>query len=366
VTGSVAGADPGEQFGIYLHVPFCAHRCDYCSFAAWDDRADLVGRYLEALEVELGRALATRPGPVTSVFVGGGTPSQVPAPALAAIISRVPLAPGAEVTVEVNPEDASAALFEAWAAGGVNRVSFGVQSFVPQVLESLGRRHRPETVPAAVAAARDAGLASFNLDVIYGAAGETLDDWRRTVEGVLELDPPHISAYALTVEAGTPLANEPHRHPDDDHQAACYQMADEMFVAAGLQWYEISNWSRPGHKCRHNQLYWAGGEYLGVGCSAHSHRNGRRWWNVRTPDRYIDLVLAGDDVVAGSEELDEEDRRLEGLQLALRTDRGVPLGVLSDDDLGGVLDGLVDRRGDRLVLSRRGRLLANEVAMRLQ
>jgi putative oxygen-independent coproporphyrinogen III oxidase len=366
VTRAAVGPDPTEPFGVYLHIPFCAHRCDYCSFAAWDDRHDLVGRYLEALDAELGRWLDSLPGPVTSVFVGGGTPSQVPAPALAGVLSRIPLAAGAEVTVEVNPEDATPELFEAWVAGGVNRVSFGVQSVVPHVLESLGRRHRPEVVPGAVAAARAAGMETFNVDIIYGAAGETVSDWRRTVEGVLELDPPHVSAYALTVEPGTPLAAEPHRHPDDDHQAACYQLVDDLLGQAGLSWYEISNWARPGHECRHNQLYWSGGDYVGIGCSAHSHRAGRRWWNVRTPDRYADLALGGGDVTAGSERLDADARRIEGLQLAVRTLGGVPAGALSDDDVSGVLDGLLEQRGERLVLTRRGRLLANEVALRLR
>jgi putative oxygen-independent coproporphyrinogen III oxidase len=355
-----------EAFGVYVHVPFCRHRCDYCAFATWDDRHHLTAAYLHALEADLEAVVASMPRPATSVFVGGGTPSMVGAGVLGALIASVPLADGAEVTVEVNPEDATVPLFEAYVDAGVNRISFGVQSFSPTVLSALGRRHRPETVEPAVSAARTAGIDNVNVDLIYGAAGETADDWRRTVDDALALEPSHVSAYALTVEAGTPLADQPARHPDDDDQAAKYVVVHEAMEAAGLQWYEISNWASPGRECRHNQLYWSQGEYLGVGCSAHSHLNGRRWWNIRTPERYIDAVEAGRAPVAGEESLDPDDRRVEGLQLALRTSAGVPATALSPEEVDGVLDGLVERRGQHLVLTVPGRLLANEVAVRLR
>jgi putative oxygen-independent coproporphyrinogen III oxidase len=352
--------------GVYVHVPFCSHRCDYCSFAAWDDRNDLMARYVACLGRELDEAAAGLTTPITSVFVGGGTPSLLSGMDMAALVARLPLAEGAEVTVEVNPEDASDALFDSYLAAGVTRLSFGVQSMVPHVLASLGRRHDPPAVPAAVAAARRAGFTSFNLDLIYGAAGESIDDWRSTLEQALDLQPPHVSAYALTVEAGTPLALDAARHPDDDDQATKYLMTDDAMTAAGMSWYEISNWAMAGHECRHNQLYWSQGDYVGTGCSAHSHVAGRRWWNVRTPERYMDAIEAGTDRVAGFEELDDDARRLELLQLQIRTVGGVPTGSLRPDDLAGVLDGLVVPRGDRLVLTVAGRLLANEVAMRLE
>ena len=355
----------GAGFGVYVHVPFCSHRCDYCSFAAWDDRSALMDRYVTSLGRELDAVAVEMPVPATSVFVGGGTPSLLPGRDMASLLARVPLAAGAEVTVEVNPEDACDALFDHYLAAGVTRVSFGVQSMASHVLTSLGRRHDPPSVPAAVAAARRAGFASFNLDLIYGAAGESVDDWRRTLDMALALEPPHVSAYALTVEAGTPLASDRSRHPDDDDQATKYLMADEAMNAAGMPWYEISNWAAPGHQCRHNQLYWSQGDYLGAGCSAHSHMHGRRWWNLRTPERYMAAIDGGGDHVAGAEELDDEHRRLEGLQLAVRTAAGVPVGSLLPDDVGGVLDGLVAQNGDRLVLTVAGRLLANEVALRL-
>jgi len=365
--GHASGAAPATGGpGIYLHIPFCAHRCDYCSFAAWDDRHHLTDAYLAALATELDWVLAGLGAPVTSVFVGGGTPSQVPAPALSALLGRIPLAPGAEVTVEVNPEDAGGELFATYCAAGVNRVSLGVQSMVPEVLASLGRRHRSSAVGPAVAAARSAGIGQVSCDLIYGAAGESITQWRRTLDAVVALGPDHISAYALTVEAGTPLADAPSRHPDDDDQAAKYRLADAVLTQAGMANYEISNWAVPGAECRHNQLYWAQGEYWGVGCGAHSHVGGRRWWNVRTPERYVALVERGDAPEAGSEQLSDPERVLEGLQLAVRTRAGVPAAALSADDATGVLAPLVEHDGDRLRLTLDGRLLANEVAIRLR
>ena len=348
-------------FGVYVHVPFCARRCDYCAFATWTDRHHLMAAYVDACRAELA---ADPPPPATSVFVGGGTPSQLPGASLAGLLAAVDRVPGAEVTVECNPEDVTDALLACYRAAGVTRLSFGVQSMVPAVLAGLGRSHRPEAVTAAVARAGRAGFSSFNVDLIYGAAGESPDDWRRTVEAVLALDPPppHVSAYALTVEPGTALAGDPGRHPDDDDQADKYLLAEDLLTAAGLASYEISNWARPGHECRHNRLYWSGGDYRGVGCAAHSHRAGRRWWNVRTPERYIALMGEGRSPVAGEEVLGPEERRREALQLALRTHDGVPAGALDTDGL----DGLVAVREDRVVLTPHGRLLANEVSTRLR
>ncbi len=268
------------------------------------------------------------------------------------MVASLPLAAGAEVTVECNPDDVTAALLATYRAAGVNRLSFGVQSMVPHVLAALGRTHDPDNVRRGVALARDAGFDTFNLDIIYGTVGESLADWEHTVRSVLALEPPHVSAYGLTVEAGTPLALDPARYPDDDDQAAKYEVADTLLAEAGLASYEISNWARPGHECRHNLVYWSQGDYLGFGCAAHSHRAGRRWWNVRTPERYIGLVRAGLPAEAAGEDLDAETRRLEGLQLALRTRDGVPHSALAVDDLP---DGLVEPDGDRVVLTRAGR-----------
>jgi putative oxygen-independent coproporphyrinogen III oxidase len=346
-------------FGVYVHIPFCAQRCDYCAFATWTDRHHLQQAYMDALLADVRRAELPA---VTSVFVGGGTPTLVDPHLLAAVLRAVPTVDGAEVTVECNPDDVTVELMRVYADAGVNRVSIGVQSMVPHVLQALGRTHDPANVRAAVAAVRAAGIPTFNLDLIYGGAGESLDDWRTTLEGALELEPSHVSAYALTVEAGTPLFDEPHRHPDDDDLADKYELADDLLVAAGRVNYEVSNWALPGHECRHNVLYWQQGDYLGFGSAAHSHRAGRRWWNLRTPERYLGAVERGETTEAAGESLDAETQRVEGLQLRLRMRDGVPADAL---DLDG-LDGLVEVSDGTARLTRTGRLLANEVSLRIR
>lgn len=353
-------------FGVYVHIPFCARRCDYCAFATWTDRGHLTDAYLEALRTDIARAVASGELPdSTSVFFGGGTPSLVDPAALMAVLAEIPRVQGAEVTVECNPDTVDRELLDTYVAGGVDRISLGVQSMVPSVLAALGRSHDPEAVSRAVGLARASGLRSFNLDLIYGGAGETLVEWEQTLDAAIALDPPHVSAYALTVEAGTPLAADEARHPDDDDQADKYLLAEERLSAVGLANYEISNWARPGHTCRHNELYWAQGEYLGFGCAAHSHRDGRRWWNVRTPERYVEAVAEDRPTEAAGESLEPERRRVEGLQLALRTAEGVPADSLGADDRE-LLDGLLVERDGRLRLTVEGRLLANEVAVRLR
>ncbi len=359
---------PGEAavpFGVYVHVPFCRFRCDYCAFATYTDRDHLMERYVDACVAQLARAGDDGPFPAaTSVFFGGGTPSRLPADELARLLDAVPRAAAAEVTVECNPEDASPERLLAYRRAGVTRMSFGVQSTAPHVLAGLGRRHGTDALEAVAAAVSSAGFATWNLDLIFGGPGETDADWRRTLDDVLSLaePPPHVSAYALTVEPGTPLAGDPARHPDDDVQADRYEAADRALADAGLAWEEVSNWARPGHRCRHNQLYWHQGDYLGVGSAAHAHRSGHRWWNLRTPERYVAAVEAGTSIVAGEEWLRPEQRATEALALALRTADGVPSEALPDTP---ELRGLVERRDGRAVLTVAGRLLANEVTARL-
>jgi oxygen-independent coproporphyrinogen-3 oxidase len=238
---------------------------------------------------------------------------------------------------------------------------------VPHVLAALGRTHDPAAVERAVDFARAAGFDNFNVDLIYGAAAESPADWQVTLDAALGLDPPHVSAYALTVEPGTPLAQRigagELSGPDDDDQAEKYLAADTALSLGGRPWYEISNWARPGWECRHNLLYWAQGEYLGIGCAAHGHTPlGRRWWNVRTPDRYIALVGEGASAEAGHEVLDGPDRDGEAVMLALRTRHGVPNSPVAE---GLVADGLAEHDGERVVLTATGRLLANEATARL-
>jgi oxygen-independent coproporphyrinogen-3 oxidase len=358
------GASAGSGLGIYVHVPFCASRCDYCAFATWTGISHLAATYVDACLSELRSAYEAGIGKATTVFFGGGTPSQLPAEELARLLKAISRENAAEVTVECNPEDVTASLLSAYCSAGVTRISLGVQSLAPHVLAGLGRRHGPEAVPRAVAAVGEAGFSTFSVDLIYGARPESDRDWAATVQGVLALEPqpPHVSAYALQAEPGTPLWRDLERHPDDDVQARRYEIADDLLEAAGLSWYEISNWSRPGHECRHNQNYWRQGEYLGIGCAAHSHLAGRRFWNIRTPERYIAAISSKSSPVAGEERLDTEASLIEALELAIRTRDGVEAGALPDDE---ALAGLIERRHGRAVLTRRGRLLANEVACRL-
>ena len=233
------------------------------------------------------------------------------------------------------------------------------------MLAGLGRRHVPHAAETIAAAVHAAGFTTWNLDLIFGAATESDGDWAATLDHVLALDhpPPHLSAYGLTVEPGTPLAADPARHPDDDVEARRYEHAEAVLTAAGYAWEEISNWARPGHECRHNHLYWEQGDYVGIGSAAHSHRDGTRWWNVRTPDRYIDAVEAGRSPEAGREELTPDQRQFEALSLSLRTPRGVPWDGLERPE---ELEGLVEDVDGRAVLTVRGRLLANEVSARIR
>ena len=347
------------MFGAYLHVPFCLKRCDYCAFATWDDRSHLIDRYVAGLRREIVDAHIE---PVDTVFFGGGTPSLLTPALLSSILGELEIVDGAEVTVECNPDTVDHDKLAGYRDAGVTRISLGVQSMVPHVLAALGRTHDPGNVYRAVDDINAVGFDTFNVDLIYGTVGESLEDWTRTLRDALALEPPHVSAYGLTVEAGTPLAADASRHPDDDVQADMYLAADDALVDAGLQSYEISNWARAGHECRHNLLYWLQGDYRGFGCAAHSHEGGRRFWNVRTPERYLDLVERGEQPLGGEELLDTATRALEREQLALRMREGASADALSLDGL----DGLVERRGRRVVLTRAGRLLANEVALRLR
>ncbi len=357
---SEGGVAAGSPFGIYLHVPFCESRCDYCAFATWTDRHHLIEDYLAACLTQATNVAQELP-PITSVFVGGGTPNLVPAELLMEVFDPLPIAPDAEFTVECNPDEVTVEQMAVYAAAGVNRISLGVQSMVPHVLDALGRRHDPPNVRRAVEIVRSVGIARLNLDLIYGGVGESEDDWRRSLTDALDLRPDHVSAYALTVEPGTPLADDPARHPDDDVQADKYLVADDLLTSAGLTNYEISNWARPGEECRHNLLYWSQGEYLGLGVAAHSHVAGRRFWSIRTPERFVAAIAAGENVEAGDEQLDPDAAELEGLQLALRTRDGVPAETVPDE-----VRHLVDVGSDgRARLTRDGRLLANEVAVRL-
>ncbi len=369
---------------LYLHVPFCATRCGYCDFntytAAELGSAPGASReaYLAAARAELQlavRVLGERE--VSTVFVGGGTPTLLAADELVGLLEAagavLPLAEGAEVTTECNPESVDEAYLNALVAGGFNRISFGMQSARGHVLRVLERRHTPGRVADVVGWARTAGFGSISLDLIYGTPGESLDDWRASLDVALANEPDHISAYALIVEDGTRLATQIRRGqvdaPDDDDQADKYELADQVLTQAGLGWYELSNWSRPGHECRHNLAYWRGAPWWGIGPGAHSHVAGVRWWNVKHPRSYASALSEDRSPAAAREVLDAETRRVERVLLESRLVDGLDLGVLTATErarLPGLVDqGLVAAGDTRLTLSLRGRLLADAVVREL-
>jgi putative oxygen-independent coproporphyrinogen III oxidase len=322
-----------RQRAAYVHVPFCRRVCPYCDFAVVAGREDLAPRYTAALLAEI-RGAEPFPAPLGTVSVGGGTPTGLAPDALAAVLwavaGRFSLAPGAEVSVEANPEDWSPPLAEGLAAAGYTRVSLGAQSFDPGVLAALGRQHRPEQAAAAVGAARRAGFASVGLDLIYGTPGESEASWRASVSRALETGIDHLSAYALTVERGTPLSRAVATGapaPDADRQADRYEEAARLAGEAGLVRYETSNFARAGHACVYNLVVWAGGEYEGFGAGAHRHRAGSRTWNVRRVDRYVERLEAGDSPVVGGEAPGPWQREQDRLVLGLRRAAGVEMGL---------------------------------------
>ncbi|MFM8304241.1 MAG: radical SAM family heme chaperone HemW [Actinomycetota bacterium] len=359
--------------GVYVHVPFCATRCDYCAFTTWTDRAHLIDDYVEACITDVLRQRATGElAAATTVYFGGGTPSLVDAEQLMRVLAAIPRAPGAEVTVECNPDSVDADAMRVYRDHGVTRVSLGVQSTQPHVLAALGRTHDRANVERAVAAVHSAGIPSLNLDVIVGSAGESAEDFDTTLTDVLAFDPAHVSVYGLTVEPGTALerrvATGDLDPPDPDVQADRYLRADERITAAGLEWYEISNWARPGHECRHNLGYWTGQDCVAIGAGAHGHARGVRWWTVPKPERYVERLRAGATPVAGEERPDPTTVASERFGLALRTRAGAPVpSGLDPARLAEVADaGLVEVGEGRIVLTRTGRLLATEVTLRLE
>jgi oxygen-independent coproporphyrinogen-3 oxidase len=381
-----------RPFGFYVHVPFCTVRCGYCDFNTYT--AEDLGRsadrpgasratYAEAAVAEVRharRVLGDVDVPVSTVFFGGGTPTLLPPEDLTRVLTAIHdefgLVGGAEVTTESNPDSVDAAALTRLREGGITRVSFGMQSAVPSVLQVLDRTHDPRRVPLAVRWAREAGFEQVSLDLIYGTPGESAADWAASVQAALACEPDHLSAYALIVEEGTALARRVGRGevpggrgPDDDDLADKYLAADAALEAAGLGWYEVSNWARtPEAACRHNLLYWTGGDWWGIGPGAHSHVGGMRWWNVKHPAAYADRVALELSPAHGRELLDEETRRVERVLLETRLRSGLPVEVL--DDAGRALLGDQVQRGlvqaaalagGTVVLTPRGRLLADAV-----
>ncbi|QLL05837.1 radical SAM family heme chaperone HemW [Mycobacterium vicinigordonae] len=371
----------GQPFGLYVHVPFCITRCGYCDFNTYTP-AELGGvnpdAWLAALRTELELAAARLEGPTLhTVFVGGGTPSLLGGARLTTLLNQVrehfTLAPDAEITTEANPESTWPEFFEAIRAAGYTRVSLGMQSVVPHVLGVLDRVHTPNRSAAAAREALEVGFEHVSLDLIYGTPGESDDDLLRSVDTAVQTGVDHVSAYALVVEQGTAMARRVRAGdlaaPDDDVLAHRYELVDELLSAAGLTWYEVSNWSRPGGECRHNLGYWNGGQWWGAGPGAHGYVGTTRWWNVKHPNAYAELLAGGALPVAGFEELSLDALHTEEVLLGIRLREGLSLDRLGAAELERaeevVADGLLESAGDRLVLSDRGRLLADGVVRTL-
>jgi putative oxygen-independent coproporphyrinogen III oxidase len=383
---SAAMAELGQRpFGIYVHIPFCATRCGYCDFNTYTATELGSGAsqnvYADTLTQEIAlarRVLGESDVRVSTVFVGGGTPTLLPPEDLVAILKRIEnefgLAPGAEVTTEANPESVDAASLATLRAGGFTRVSLGMQSSASHVLRTLDRRHTPGRPQAAVAEARAAGFEHVNLDLIYGTPGESDADWQASLDAAIASGADHVSAYSLIVEPGTRMATQVARGalpmPDDDVLADRYLMAENSLSTNGFQWYEVSNWARSADaRCRHNELYWTGADWWGAGPGAHSHVGGVRWWNVKHPTEYAAKLAANVSPAAARELLDDSARQMEDVLLRIRLRDGLPLDTLSDLGRKAALtardDGLLDAAAHdagRAVLTLRGRLLADAVA----
>ena len=377
-----------QRLSFYIHIPYCAKRCGYCDFNTYTpselksgDLDSLSSSYIDSAikEIEMA-AQVVGSATIPSIFFGGGTPSLLPAAQLARVIeairSRFTLDKDIEITLEANPDSLTQEFLDEIKSAGATRISMGMQSAVGSVLKVLDRTHNPESVGRAVSMVRAAGFKHVSVDLIYGSPGETIDDWRRSLEYALALDINHISAYALIVEKGTKLAAQINRGeltmPPDDQSADKYLLADQLFEAAGFNWYELSNWSKPGGQCRHNIAYWDGSFWWGVGAGAHSYLNGKRWWNVKHPSSYQEKILQGQSPELSHEILTPENLSDEFIMLQIRRREGILHNHLSSVQIAkaeeflssGFLDS-ASWQDMRLVLSRDGRLIADKIVREL-
>ena len=373
-----------RRLSFYIHIPYCVKRCGYCDFNTYTP-SELMGPDLESVsknyisavlkEIELAQKTVGA-AEVPSIFFGGGTPSLMPAAELARVIQeirdRFELSPDIEITIEVNPDSVSLDFLEKMRQAGANRISMGMQSAVPHVLKVLDRTHNPENVSTAVEKARKAGFEHVSVDLIYGAPDESVSDWQQSVTSALQLPIDHISAYALIIEKGTKLAAQISRGevqmPPDEETAEKYLIADSAFEAAGFNWYELSNWSKPGGQCRHNIAYWNGSMWWGVGPGAHSYFDNRRWWNVKHPATYQQKINAGESPVQSEEILSEENLADEYLMLQIRRREGIPHRNLKDSQVSRAAEyvdsGHLDQAewtAQKLVLTQQGRLIADRI-----
>jgi oxygen-independent coproporphyrinogen-3 oxidase len=373
-----AASKSKSSLSFYVHIPYCIKRCGYCDFNTFtpnelqdgatleivsNDYIDAVLRELEAAPTDV----------VPTIFFGGGTPSLLPADDLGRVISAIKarngLAADCEITLEANPDSVTQEKLARYLEVGFNRISFGMQSAKPHVLAVLDRTHNPANVEKAITMARSAGFKSISVDLIYGTPGESLDDWRETVAAALALDIDHISAYALIVETGTKLAAQIKRGdltmPIDDLMADMYLLVDQMCEEAGLTWYELSNWSKPGHQCRHNIAYWENKNWWGLGPGAHSHVDGKRFWNLKHPTTYKQKLFAGETPILDSEQLTADQIKDEAILLQIRMREGLEIALLLPHQLEVLAEyrynGFVEINEDRVLLTPTGRLIADRI-----
>jgi putative oxygen-independent coproporphyrinogen III oxidase len=366
-------------FSFYLHVPYCKSRCGYCDFNTYvqkelgqHDQSEWVRAAVS--EIEFARQILHGVAPIETVFVGGGTPTLLPArelrQALSAIRENFDTSPSLEVTTEANPDSVTLQSLSELREAGFNRISFGVQSFRQHVLTVLDRTHNPDGVEQAIGWAKDAGFENISIDLIYGTPGETLEDIQFSIEQFYKLDIPHISAYALIVEDGTQLSRKVKSNqisaPDDDLMADKYELIDATLTNFGYEWYELSNWSRPGYESQHNLHYWHNHNWWGIGPGAHSHINSVRWWNVKLPHDWVSKVLQGVSPAHSREVLSDQQRNVERILLNIRLSSGLELKDLNRSKVEILNEaGLVEIIDDRIRLTRRGRLLADYVVREL-
>ena len=376
-----------RPLSFYIHIPYCAKRCGYCDFNTYTpaelrdggtiQSVESVSRdYIDATLKEITLAHGAHPGEVSTIFFGGGTPSLMHAQDLGRVITAIKerwqLSPDCEITLEANPDSVDEAKLAQFYAAGFNRISFGMQSAIPHVLKVLDRTHNPENVIRAVHAARQVGFSSISVDLIYGTPGESLANWRSSVEAALSLPLDHLSAYALIVEPATKLAAQIKRGeiamPDDDLMADMYLEVDSLCQSAGLEWYELSNWAKAGHESRHNIAYWKNSNWWGVGPGAHSHIDGVRWWNVKHPTAYKGALFTDKSPIQEREILTPSQKSDEFIMLAIRMRSGIPLHLLSAEQIARISayshSGHFDRQeweAGNLQLTVNGRLIADRI-----
>ncbi len=374
------------ELAFYIHIPYCIKRCGYCDFNTYtpaelqitSELKDISNSYIDLLisEIKSARIEVGESAVIPSIFFGGGTPSLMEASDIGRVISTIKdqfnLDKDAEITLETNPDTVTKEKLAQFLAAGVNRLSFGMQSAVPHVLATLDRTHNPDNLPQVTKWAKEVGFKEISVDLIYGTPGESKEDWQRSIDAALSLPITHISAYALIVEEGTKLAAQIKRgevaNVDDDLSADKYIMADQAFTSAGFNWYELSNWAKPNSESRHNIFYWLGKNWWGAGPGAHSHLNGRRFWNVKHPNLYKERIIKGESAVAEFENLESIQIESERLMLSIRLPSGVEKSTLNDKqilDLAGYVEsGHLDQANwnlGRATLTLDGRLIADRI-----